>query len=52
MTKWIKLQSSVGSRAAEKTRQEGGGEEVEEMERERQKGGTRGRVDKNVCLAD
>lgn len=31
MTKWIKLQSSVGSRAAEKMRQDGGGEEEQEM---------------------
>lgn len=47
MTKWIKLQSSVGSRAAERMRQEGGGggEEVEELEEEtkgRRKGRDRG----------
>ena len=29
MTKWIKLQSSVGSRAAERMRQEEGGGEVQ-----------------------
>lgn len=44
MTKWIKLQSSVGSRAAERMRQErgGGGEEVEEVEEET-KGRRKGR---------
>lgn len=47
MTKWIKLQSSVGSRAAERMRQErggggGGGEEVEELEEET-KGRRKGR---------
>lgn len=41
MTKWIKLQSSVGSRAAEKTRQEGGGAEERDEDRERQRGGTK-----------
>lgn len=45
MTKWIKLQSSVGSRAAERMRQErggGGGEEIEELEEET-KGRRKGR---------